>query len=94
VQVTATDLAGASASSTFVLDVQNVNDTPTANADTGAATEDGGSVQLDAATLLANDNDPDFVHGDTLSITSVSQAASGAAVSLVNGAVQYDVGSL
>ncbi|NCN89645.1 MAG: tandem-95 repeat protein, partial [Gallionella sp.] len=66
----------------------------TANADTGAATEDGGSVQLDAATLLANDNDPDFVHGDTLSITSVSQAASGAAVSLVNGAVQYDVGSL
>jgi VCBS repeat-containing protein len=94
VQVTATDLSGASASSSFVLDVQNVNDTPTANADTSAAVEDGGSVLLDAATLLANDTDPDFIHGDTLSITGVSQAASGAVVSLVNGAVQYDVGSL
>ncbi|MDD2893761.1 MAG: VCBS domain-containing protein [Halothiobacillaceae bacterium] len=94
VQVTATDLAGASASSTFVLDVQNVNDTPTANADTGAATEDGGAVLLDAATLLANDTDPDFIHGDTLSITGVSQANSGATVSLLNGAVQYDIGTL
>ncbi|GAB5606510.1 hypothetical protein TK5_25910 [Sideroxyarcus sp. TK5] len=94
VQVVATDLAGASATSTFVLDVQNVNDTPTANADTGLAVEDGGSVQLDATSLLANDTDPDFIYGDTLSITGVSQAASGAAVSLVNGAVQYDVGNL
>ncbi|MDP2760911.1 MAG: Ig-like domain-containing protein [Sideroxyarcus sp.] len=94
VQVTATDLSGASASSSFMLDVQNVNDTPTANADTGAAVEDGRAVLLDAATLLANDTDPDFIHGDTLSITGVSQAASGAAVSLVNGAVQYDFGML
>ncbi|MDD2893964.1 MAG: VCBS domain-containing protein, partial [Halothiobacillaceae bacterium] len=94
VRVTATDLSGASASGTFMLDVQNVNDTPTANADVGAAVEDGGSVLLEAATLLANDTDPDFIHGDTLSITGVSQANSGAAVSLVNGAVQYDIGNL
>src|SRR5690606_10814669 len=66
----------------------------TANVDAGVATEDGGAVLLDAATLLVNDTDPDFVHGDTLDIVGVSQADSGAAVSLVNGAVQYDAGTL
>ncbi|MDD5385164.1 MAG: Ig-like domain-containing protein, partial [Gallionella sp.] len=92
--VTATDTGGLSASSAFNLNVINVNDAPTANADAGAATEDGGAVLLSAATLLANDTDPDFIHGDVLSIVGVSQAASGAAVSLMNGAVQYDIGTL
>ncbi len=94
VRVTATDQAGASVATTFALDVQNVNDTPTANADTGNATEDSGAVLLDAASLLANDTDPDFIHGDVLNIVGVSQAVSGAAVSLVNGGVQYDIGTL
>jgi len=94
VSVTATDVGGLSASSTFALDVINVNDAPTANADTGSATEDGGAVQLSAASLLANDTDPDFIHGDVLNVVGVSQAASGAAVSLINGAVQYDIGTL
>ncbi|HZW24918.1 MAG TPA: putative Ig domain-containing protein [Gallionella sp.] len=90
VLVTATDTGGLSASSAFNLNVVNVNDAPTANADSGAATEDGGAVLLDVATLLANDSDPDFIHGDALNIVGVSQADSGAAVSLLNGAVQYD----
>ena len=94
VRVTATDQAGASVATTFALDVQNVNDSPTANADTGNATEDGGAVLLDAASLLANDTDPDFIHGDVLNIVGVSQAVSGAAVSMVNGGVQYDIGTL
>jgi len=101
VLVTATDTGGLSASSTFGLNVVNVNDAPTANADAGAAVEDGGAVLLDAATLLANDTDPDFIHGDALSIVGVSQAASGAAVALVpstgsgqGSSVQYDVGTL
>jgi VCBS repeat-containing protein len=94
VKVTVTDAGGLSASSAFNLNVVNVNDTPTANADTGAATEDGGAAQLDGATLLANDTDPDFIHGDALNIVGVSQTASGAAVSLVNGGVQYDIGTL
>jgi len=94
VRVTATDFAGASVATTFALGVQNVNDAPVANADTGMAIEDGGAVQLDAATLLGNDADPDFIHGDVLSVVGVTQADSGAAVSLVNGAVQYDVGTL
>ncbi|MDD5058244.1 MAG: putative Ig domain-containing protein, partial [Sideroxydans sp.] len=92
--VTATDSGGLSASSAFALNVTNVNDTPTANGDTGNAAEDGGAVQLDTATLLANDTDPDFIYGDVLNIVAVSQAASGAAVSLLNGAVQYDIGTL
>jgi VCBS repeat-containing protein len=94
VLVTATDTGGLSASSAFNLNVVNVNDTPAANADSGTVIEDGGAVLLDAATLLANDTDPDFIHGDALNIVGVSQAASGAAVSLINGAVQYDIGSL
>ncbi len=51
VRVTATDQAGASVATTFALDVLNVNDTPTANADMGNATEDGGAVLLDARDL-------------------------------------------
>ncbi|MDP2694049.1 MAG: Ig-like domain-containing protein, partial [Gallionella sp.] len=94
VQVTATDTGGLSATSNFTLNAINVNDTSTANADMGAATEDGGAVLLSTATLLANDTDPDFIHGDTLNIVGVSQAASGAEVSLLNGAVQYDTGTL
>jgi VCBS repeat-containing protein len=94
VVVTATDIGGLSASSTFALNVANVNDAPTANADTGNATDGGGAVQLNAADLLANDTDPDFIHGDVLNIVGVTQAASGAAVSLVNRAVQYDIGTL
>jgi VCBS repeat-containing protein len=93
VLVTATDTGGLSASSTFALDIANVNDAPTANADTGNASEDGGAALFNVATLLANDTDPDFIHGDTLNIVGVSQAMSGAAVSLVNGAVQYDIGN-
>ena len=91
VQVTATDIAGLSASGTFALDVLNVNDPPTANADAGAAIEDGGAIILSAATLLANDTDPDAIHGDTLDIVGVSQAASGAAVSLLPSTSLYGV---
>ncbi|MCK9202338.1 MAG: putative Ig domain-containing protein [Gallionella sp.] len=92
--VTATDSGGLSASNNFAVNVTNVNDPPVANADTGNATEDGGVVILSAATLLANDTDPDTIHGDTLGIVGITQAASGAAVSLVNGDVQYDIGNL
>lgn len=94
VLITATDTGGLSASSSFALNAINVNDTPTANADAGTAIEDGGAVTLNAATLLANDTDPDAIHGDVLNIVGVTQADSCAAVSLINGAVQYDIGKL
>jgi VCBS repeat-containing protein len=92
--VTAADTGSLSASSNFAINVTNVNDPPVANDDTGNATEDGGVVILGAAILLANDTDPDIIHGDTLNIVGVSQAASGALASLVNGDVQYDIGNL
>ena len=92
--VTATDTGGLSAASTFILNVANVNDAPTAQDDAGAATEDGGAVLIDGATLLSNDTDPDMIHGDLLNVAGVSQAASGAAVTLINGVVNYDIGNL
>ncbi len=94
VQVTATDTGGLSVSSVFALNVLNINDAPTANADVAVAQADGGIVTLTAATLLANDTDPDTIHGDLLNIVGVSQAASGAVVTLLNGDVQYDIGNL
>jgi VCBS repeat-containing protein len=96
VLVTATDTGGLSVSSAFALNIINVNDGPTANADTGTGTaiEDSGAVLLNASTLMNNDTDPDFIHGDVLNMAGVSQAVSGAAVSLLNGNVQYDIGKL
>ncbi|MGA7750981.1 MAG: putative Ig domain-containing protein, partial [Gallionella sp.] len=79
--------------STATTSVANVNDPPVANADSGAATQGSASVILSAATLLANDTDPDSIHGDTFNIVGVSQALSGAVVSLVNADVQYDIGN-
>jgi VCBS repeat-containing protein len=94
VLVTATDTGGLSVTGAFALDVLNVNDVPIAADDVGNAIEDGGAVLMSAASLLTNDSDPDFIHGDVLSIVGVSQADSGAAVALVNGAVEYDIGTL
>ncbi len=94
VSVLATDTGGLSASTDFALNVANVNDSPTAVDGIGTAQEDGGAVILSAASLLSNDTDPDIIHGDTLRIVGVSQADSGATVSLINGDVQYDIGNL
>jgi trimeric autotransporter adhesin len=94
VTLSVTDSGGLSASSSFAINVSNVNDPPVANADTGAAVEDGGAVILSEANLLANDSDSDTLHGDTLRIIGVSQSVGGASVSLASGAVQYYIGNL
>ncbi len=79
--------------STLTVTITGTNDTPVANVDFGAAIEDGGPVVITGASLMANDTDVD--QGDTMSIASVSAtSAAGAAVSLVNGDVQYDIGGL
>ncbi|HKI62465.1 MAG TPA: VCBS domain-containing protein, partial [Mariprofundaceae bacterium] len=73
--------------------IVGTNDGPVANVDFGAAVEDGNVVTLLGTDLMANDTDVD--QGDTMSIASVSAtSAAGASVSLVNGDVQYDIGSL
>jgi VCBS repeat-containing protein len=94
VVVTATDQDGLSVSTGFAIAVANVNDAPVASGDVITATEDGGPISVAVADLLANDSDPDLRYGDVLSIASVSQAASGANVSLSNGVVKYDPGQL
>jgi Ca2+-binding RTX toxin-like protein len=67
----------------FTLSIDAVNDAPLATDDDGFVATGSDPLEIDAATLLANDNDVD---GDTLAITSVSDAVGGT-VSLSAGGV-------
>ncbi|WP_395678584.1 beta strand repeat-containing protein, partial [Inquilinus sp.] len=68
------------------------NTAPTAVADTGNATEDGGPVILTAASLLANDIDPDA--GDSKTIISVNGSGALGTVNINNqGNIVYNPGS-
>ncbi|MCA9517628.1 MAG: cadherin-like domain-containing protein, partial [Myxococcales bacterium] len=78
IAVTATDLAGLSATDVFTLTVGESNAAPVAGADSYAFDEDSGAHAL---AVLDNDVDPD---GDTLSITAVAIAA-GDGVAVVEG---------
>jgi VCBS repeat-containing protein len=68
-----------------------INTAPIAIGDAIVAQEDGGVVIVPIANLLANDSDADI--GDTLTITSVSVAASGASVGLGSDSIAYDPGT-
>jgi VCBS repeat-containing protein len=70
-------------------DVTPVNGAPVAVADAANAAEDGAPVTIN---VLANDTDPNV--GDVLSLVSVGATQSGAGVSIVNGQVVYDPGTL
>ncbi len=78
IRVTATDSSTpqASANATFTLTVSERNDAPIAGNDTATVAE-GGTVSIAASTLLDNDSDP---NDDNLTITAVSDAASGSVV--------------
>ena len=73
IRVTASD-GTLSSSATFTLTVKEVNDPPTAVNDSASVVE-GGTLNINASTLLANDSDPEAA---TLSITSVGNATNGA----------------
>ncbi len=69
IAVTATDLGGLSATDTFALSIQNVNDAPTVAvpiADQGAAEDSPFSFTIPIATFA----DPDEIHGDVLTYSS------------------------
>lgn len=69
------DGRGGTASATVGLTVDAApNSPPVANADSGYVTQQGTTLQIAAAALLANDTDP---NSDPLSITGVSAAANG-----------------
>jgi VCBS repeat-containing protein len=82
----------ASTTGSLVMTVNGTNDNPVANNDTGAAQEDGPAVTLLASMLLANDTDADA--GDSKTITTVTNSAAGAQVTLVGGNAVYNVGGL
>jgi len=66
--VTATDLAGATASDTFDLTVENVNDAPVVTvAIADASTDEDAAFSYDAAANFADD---DTIHGDVLSFSA------------------------
>jgi VCBS repeat-containing protein len=69
-----------------------LNRPPVANPDAFTVYEDGGVMNVPVAALLANDTDPNT--NDVISVISVGTSAVGAAVALVNGQVQYDIGTL
>ena len=75
IRVTATDNGSPplSTSATFTLMVTEVNDAPVAGNDSASVTK-GGSVDIAATTLLANDTDAE---GDNLNLTGVAGAVNG-----------------
>lgn len=83
--VTASDGA-LSASIGFALEVTAANTAPFAVDDAVADVDAGASILIDAATLLANDGDPD---GDDISIVGVSQTGTGSVVLNTDGTITY-----
>jgi VCBS repeat-containing protein len=68
-----------------------LNAAPTAAADSVDVHEDGGVANVPVTQLLANDTDPD--QGDVLSVIAVGESGIGAAVTLEDGLVGYDIGA-
>ncbi|AFZ49132.1 Ig-like domain-containing protein [Dactylococcopsis salina] len=69
VEVTATDSEGEAVSDTLDVIVENVNEVPTAQDDTGSTDEDTVLTVEVAEGVLANDTDPD---GDDLTVSAVN----------------------
>ena len=73
VNVTSTDAGGLPVVKSFIVNVTNVNEVPVAGNDTRAAVEDV-PLTISAASLLANDSDPD---GNPLTIAGFGNAQNG-----------------
>ena len=71
-RITASD-GTLSTSATFTLTVKEVNDPPVTSNDSASVAE-GGTLNINSSTLLANDSDPE---GATLSVTTVSNPDNG-----------------
>lgn len=85
VRVTASEGA-LSAADDFRLTITPVNDAPVAVGDSGFTATGGNVLVINAATLLANDSDPD---GNTLTITSVGNSVGGTVALNAQGQVVY-----
>ncbi|MGI9324644.1 MAG: cadherin domain-containing protein [Pseudomonadales bacterium] len=86
VQVRVTDANGLFTDRTFTVTVNDLNDTPVAVVDSLQTFEDT-ALQINVATdLLVNDSDQD---GDSLTLVSVSQPASGILIDNLDGTLTY-----
>ena len=88
--VTATDLAGASATQDVRYTVSNVNEAPDARDDTLQVTV-GETTTIDVAQLLGNDIDVDDNSNVNLRVSAVSDTGQDIAVSLVNNNTQIQI---
>ncbi|MFT5523747.1 MAG: hypothetical protein ACI9HK_001695 [Pirellulaceae bacterium] len=79
---TVTDNNGGVDSATVTITINAINDTPVASADSATTDEDTAVT----VSVLANDNDVD---NDTLTITGITQAASGGVVDNNDGTLTY-----
>ncbi|MCB9730701.1 MAG: tandem-95 repeat protein [Deltaproteobacteria bacterium] len=88
---TITDGRGGTAQATVTLVVAKVNDPPVAVADNGGNTNEDTAITLTAATLLANDTDPDLADAvpDVLSVLSAQAPQHGTVVKNPNGSVTF-----
>ncbi|MEO1766759.1 putative Ig domain-containing protein [Thiobacter aerophilum] len=87
VRITATEPDGGTASDSFQLTVQNVNDAPVATGE--SYTLDANAVlDLTSEALLANDYDIDPTH-DTLTISAVGDAEHGSVELMADGRVRF-----
>ncbi len=90
--VEVTDDEGNTGEGTVTVNLTDVNESPTAVADSANATEDGAPVDID---VLANDTDPDA--GDTKKVVSVNTDETVGTVMIdgdgVDNQVNYDVGT-
>ncbi|MEM9733083.1 MAG: tandem-95 repeat protein [Pseudomonadota bacterium] len=82
ISVTATDGALTSTVATTTITVNNINDEPVANDDSGFELDEDTFIVIPQADLLANDTD---IEGDTLSVVSVDNAPIGASVGFNGG---------
>ncbi|MDY7231400.1 Ig-like domain-containing protein [Hyalangium rubrum] len=82
---TISDGRGGTDTATVTVTVTDVNDAPVANDDTVTVAEDSGATVV---TVLANDTfAPDV--GETLTVTAVTQPATGGTVTLTGGVVSF-----
>ncbi|MCK9199944.1 MAG: Ig-like domain-containing protein [Gallionella sp.] len=86
VTVRATDPTGLSTTQSYNIVVANVNDAPVASNDAYTMIK-GGTLNVAASGVLANDSDPDA--GDTLTATNYSVPATGTLIGNADGSFSY-----
>jgi LysM repeat protein len=87
---TVSDRAGTQSSASVSIDIAAVNDAPVAADDVAGAPPEDTAIEIDSATLLANDSDVDTAtDGQVLTITSVGDPLHGSVELLSGGTIRF-----